>query len=831
MSLILNHNISALNTQRHLSINNRGMSKSLQKLSSGYKINVAADDPSGLIISEQLRSQANGLQRAIQNSNEAMNVLSITEGSLIEMNEILRKMRSLALHAANNGVTAPDQVRADQSEVDSGIQTLDRIANTTRYSDQFLLNGSKGLVYGHRVVQDDTMDHPLLDVNLTRLDQVFKREDTSLTINFSGIKDADQADYSEQARRAYLEADGNRAGVDINGTTLSAEQSFIITGSKGARHFRFASDTELGTICDSINNLADSTGVECTLIFDSSVTASATTTAMVAGQYSDGNIQIYNAGMSSGATPLIAGGVGNSTDFTAGINSDGHGRIYCKVDPTGSMGTTADLEFYKDAEMTMLIGTGGHNTFTPANGSGLVGGTTSPPASIRLALNNQTGTTGTVADPEVYTISMVGLRFEDNAGIDDSQMNLTNLSTSSSIVSGVRLGDNTDEAGKLYFRTSGVASDKTIEVFRSADMKPEELVALSENVDLSNTAGTQAVFLDSQTMADGSDSGLNLTLNFAGSIGDAAESGQLSFTDLGMRMYSTDYGSGEYLRVQNITGELWGRYKTPELIGADDYELIEEGATLQVHGGDAQIAVNGAPVRTDGLVANLTTQDYSGALHFQEGELGLTRIAQVGYDVGGLFSRASAIQAYEEPLNNPSTGAKYAINQIYTFATNARHATAEIMEDFVGGMQFQLGEGEGDQERTVYSIPSMAAANVGRIVLDNITYSLSDVLAGGDASLLVDPVKALRIVTQAVDDISELRARLGAFQKNMLQTNVNSLEVAVENIVKTESALRDTNMAAESTEFTKNQILMQAGTAMLAQANTQQQNILSLLGG
>jgi flagellin len=124
----------------------------------------------------------------------------------------------------------------------------------------------------------------------------------------------------------------------------------------------------------------------------------------------------------------------------------------------------------------------------------------------------------------------------------------------------------------------------------------------------------------------------------------------------------------------------------------------------------------------------------------------------------------------------------------------------------------------------------MVMANVGQIEWEGKTYTLQDVLGGGVASLDRDPVLAMRIIGQAVDDVTTLRGRLGAFQANMLQTNQNSLEVALEMLTTTESAIRDTNMAEESTEFTKNQVLLQAGTAMLAQANQINKNILQLLG-
>ena len=143
MGMIIANNLNSLATQNSLVKNNSNMSESLTRLSTGYKINSGKDDPSGFVISEQLRAQNVGLQRAVQNTQEASNVLGIAEGALSEMNNILKKMRQLAIHSANNGVTSPEQIAADQSEIDSSIQTIDRIARTTKYSDQFLLNGNK----------------------------------------------------------------------------------------------------------------------------------------------------------------------------------------------------------------------------------------------------------------------------------------------------------------------------------------------------------------------------------------------------------------------------------------------------------------------------------------------------------------------------------------------------------------------------------------------------------------------------------------------------------------------------------------------------------------
>ncbi len=877
--LIVTNNLSALNTQRTLNKNNNLMSKSLEKLSSGYRINTAADDPSGLIISEQLRTQIAGLNRASQNSQEATNVLGIAEGALIEMNNILTKMRSLAIHASNSGVTAPDQVRADQAEVDSGIQTLDRISSTTRYSDQFLLNGSKGLVYDCQTTVDSTMDMPLLNTNSTRLDQVFKREGSALTLGFSGLDDPTnqtQAVWESQARRAYIEADSAlNIDTDIRDGSLTADQSFIITGTQGSRQFAFANGTHIGTVVESINNVSDSLGVGATMTFQSTVTGVNIDTA---GSYSliganrreSGDLCIYNLdenmeakelngvfSYTQGVTSVSFEGsapanlpLPDDSNLVPGKTLDGDGRMYLRW--------LSDSEYiaYKDKDQTMEIGRGTSGTeMSSTNNSGI--------DSARLLIETDP-TTGIPGKDEI-TVLQFGQQFElqsDNIYLNDDlqfKRNGLNLDQMDSIIdniglcaadgtgatsggasamSGVRLGENTDVNGKMYFKVTSGDPDPTfvtVGVYNDPEMNEEDLVAQGAGT-IPGTTGSATTHVDipifgvAMDGGAGENSGLYGSLAFAGGLAQnpnvgAEYTGSLEFTDIGMRLYTEEYGSQEYLRVQNLEGELWSEYKNPE---STSMSTIEVGHTIQQYGSDAEITVNGQLISTQGLRANVTTPNYSGQFNFNAGELGLTTIAQVGQDMGALMSRNSSLQAVSS--TNASTINEPTDPAYLTWCTNARHSTSETMSDFIGGMQYQLGEGTGDQERTVYAIPGMTAAEIGKITVNGEDYSLQDVLAGGTASLQNDPITAMKVVMQAVNDVSELRARLGAFQKNMLQTNINSLEVTVENITKTESAIRDTNMATESTEFTKNQILLQAGTSMLAQANQINQNVLQLLG-
>ncbi len=142
MSLRINHNIASLNGHRSMLRNDSAISKSLEKLSSGLRINRAADDAAGLVISEQMRAQISGLGQAVKNSETAVSMVQTAEGALDEMNTLLNKARTLALHAANEGANDQNQLVADQSELDNIIDSVDRIAGQTQFGTKRILDGS-----------------------------------------------------------------------------------------------------------------------------------------------------------------------------------------------------------------------------------------------------------------------------------------------------------------------------------------------------------------------------------------------------------------------------------------------------------------------------------------------------------------------------------------------------------------------------------------------------------------------------------------------------------------------------------------------------------------
>ena len=142
MALRVNSNIAALNALRHLQHTERDLSQNLERLSSGRKLNHAADGPASLVISEQMKSQISGLGQAIRNSESSISMIQTTEGALNEVSNILVNLRQLAVHAANEGTNDEKTLQADQNEVENLISTLKNIAKNTQFGRRTLLDGS-----------------------------------------------------------------------------------------------------------------------------------------------------------------------------------------------------------------------------------------------------------------------------------------------------------------------------------------------------------------------------------------------------------------------------------------------------------------------------------------------------------------------------------------------------------------------------------------------------------------------------------------------------------------------------------------------------------------
>lgn len=162
--MVIQHNLTAMNSNRMLGITSKQQAKQSEQLASGYRINRAADDAAGLTISEKMRSQIRGLNRASMNAQDGVSLIQVAEGALNEAHSILQRMNQLATQAANDTNTTADRV-AIQKEINALTSELDRISSTTQYNTMNLLSGgfkAKKLQVGALANQTITISIPSL---------------------------------------------------------------------------------------------------------------------------------------------------------------------------------------------------------------------------------------------------------------------------------------------------------------------------------------------------------------------------------------------------------------------------------------------------------------------------------------------------------------------------------------------------------------------------------------------------------------------------------------------------------------------------------------------
>ncbi len=224
MGLQINQNIAAMNAYRNLSVTQGQMAKSLEKLSSGFRINRAADDAAGLSISEGLRAQVGGLKVAVRNAQDGISVVQTAEGALTETQAILQRMRDLAVQAANGGSQDAKAQAAAQTEFGQLQSELDRIANTTAFGNQKVLNGSYS---GTFQVGANNTSAEQIAVNLTStaLTSVMGSGYTGLTSAGLQLGTAVAVSSTASAQAAITAVDSAIGAVSTVRATLGAYQN------------------------------------------------------------------------------------------------------------------------------------------------------------------------------------------------------------------------------------------------------------------------------------------------------------------------------------------------------------------------------------------------------------------------------------------------------------------------------------------------------------------------------------------------------------------------------------------------------------------------------
>ncbi len=235
----INSNVPSLIAQRHLGNAQQSLNRSLERLSSGLKINRGSDDPAGLIVSERLRSEIGVVKQAIDNSARAINVIATTEGALDEVSTLLTDIQSLLVEAANSGAFSDDEIAANQLQIDNSIESITRIANTTTFAGRKLINGE--------------LDYVTSGINATQL----------ATVNILGAKFGTAAFVPVDVR---VSTSAQQAQLAFSGARLTGSGATLdIRGPDGIITLSFPASATTVEMAAAINKQVDDTGVLATV--------------------------------------------------------------------------------------------------------------------------------------------------------------------------------------------------------------------------------------------------------------------------------------------------------------------------------------------------------------------------------------------------------------------------------------------------------------------------------------------------------------------------------------------------------------------------------------
>ena len=702
----INTNTAALNAQYYLAKSNKDMESSMAKLSSGQKVNSAADDAAGLAIASRMTAQIRGLAMAVKNSNDSMSLAQTAEGAMEEVTNMLQRIRELAVQSANGTMNSSDRSSLD-AEVQALKAEIDRVANTTQFNSQNLLDGSYKATF-----------------------QIGDKAGQTVGLEIGSVQTKDLGMGAGAAGGASI------VGARINTTNAVHAGDIKINGQEvGA----IAANADMEAVLNAINNNVDN------------VEASAFNVVVAKnkgnGVIADGDLRIRVAELGVGtATTYEISASSSVEEMVKNINNETGGVVVASLNDEGklvlsnSTGATIKVE---DNGATAGAYDGGSGFFGDSNFSesetsfaGFVKLTSLDGTPVRIEQGNMAlSSAGAIGAGAAGETDLEVLGFRETAGgvtLDD-----------------VRLDDAYSVTGKRLTATGAATG------WGKGDLVINGVEIYDANV-LTNTAQKKVEAIN----------------NFSAETGVTASLTHRLVFDLSAK-YSTTTAS-EHVMING--------------------KAADKGASIAV------------------LVTNINAVT---------ADTGVTAEAKGG----NLILHASGISQIiiAEELAAGSTGATT------DFITDGTYQ-ASIRLDSTANQPISIELGDS----STVAEHGFLEANVGAADFD-----VNEATMGGGAGASMEGLSiatetgatnAITTLDNAINRVNEIRGDLGAIQ-NRLEYTINNLSSISNATSGSRGRILDADFAMETSELTKHQILTQAATSMLAQANQSKQGILALLQG
>ncbi|MEI8221258.1 MAG: flagellin [bacterium] len=792
MSLRINYNLASSSAQRGLASSQDLYSRMASRLSTGLRINQAADDTAGMAVSEKLKNQVRGLNQAQRNAQDSVSMLQTAEGALTETHGILARIRELAVQSANDTLTASDRANL-QAEADQLVAEVDRIASSTQFNGITLLNKNSSV--------------SLHNSGLGLTFQIGANSGNTLGVTLSAVRSQDLGDV--QTLNAAHAVTGGAKTIDVGSATavnynatvdtafdvrdaINAANGNITASVKGGK-LRLESSAAVGTVFASdggnlqstlfgsnatVNTVASSTSLE-----DLGVSASGTMTITATSGTITGATTLTNLGINSGDTLVLGLSKAAGTGGAAGTM------------------TLADLGVTAGGTLTIAFADAG----------------VSPTETRSIAVTYQTSDTlsALASRIDIAVTEAAALTASGSTGSDTLAVTVGGSAGSGAIT----LTGNTTaySGGTLTINAGTILTDLADSNSGSGSLISKLNLttitgATTGTTSASSASVNTAAFTESVTYTVGSETdltafaaGLQTAIQGAGAIGTSTAFDVTSATAVinGSNQLAIDVSpSSNGVTIATITGSGTNALRTLFGLGA-----APASAT-------ATSAMNVA-AQTETATVSYTTSDTLSTI--------ATKIATAVTGIGRVGTSLIAGNA----------GAAASFNAGTSMIDITGVDTDTTLTFSSGALRTALNLAAPDTATASGTTSSSAAIvqNAYRLSSNALTgvTSISSSSSGSiDISTQTAASAAISTLDSAINQVSTARANIGAIE-NRLDSTSRSLAVASENTAAANSRIADADIAQSMSEMVRAQILQQAGISVLAQANQAPSLVLQLL--
>ena len=812
MGFRINTNVAALTAHTSSVKNNTNLDNSLSKLSSGLRINKAADDASGLAIANSLRAQASSLGQAVSNGNDAIGLIQTADGALSEYSDILNTIKTKSVQAASDGQNSSSRL-AIQKDIDRLLEGLNNIAKTTSFNGQKLLSGT----FTNKEFQVGANANETIKASIGSTETSQVGQTTNARLDFQG----------EGVNQLTLVNSGT-------GKSITLEPFELLSNNKQANG--------MGAVADQLNKYTADTGISAKAVV--SVSTGSITSGTTGTDFKINGVLIGAVNVSANdSTGTLLNAINKKTSETGVVatkNQDGTLMLSSKdgraIETTGTLNVTGSTTSEMSTLGYLEVSQVGSSTFQikGADNAAAVGADITVSASkMNATVDSELAIGSTVeASSTMAAGTVLGFKLDTtNKMAGDETVADTLLAVGSIISSGSKIAKGTVIGAKIT--TSGSTTLKSTD--NSMLVKAGSVLAsgstlgagtvLQQNITINSVDYKAGTIL---TVAVSLDSDQSMTLSKDMVLTNSANSGQESII-----------GSGSVLMAGTVLGADF-------TLGADatlaSDMMLKAGSTLMTGSTMAVGSVLGYDVKLSGSATTTAVTSLKAGSILMTGSIlkqGSTIGGTIVIDGGLTLKEDMAIKAGSILLTGTVLKAGTKLEQDLTAAQAGDADGVGLKAGTVLGTDITTGDkinvikdfvmlkGTSGDDATIKDGSTLAANGAGQnsVTLGDEEFTnLSDI----DVTTLQGAMRAITTVAAAMTDLDTIRSDLGSVQ-NQLTSTINNISVTQVNVKSAESNIRDVDFAEESANFSKFNILAQSGSYAMSQANSIQQNVLKLL--